>query len=497
MGSLYRSRLTGKFDEETSSFVSSLKEDERIFEEDVDGTEAHDIMLFEQGLITEEELRRILFALEKLRSEWKRGEVELGPEAEDIHEFVEAYVIEEIGVETGGKLHTGRSRNDQVALDIRMRLRIELNETLEMVLSLVETLLKAAEDHVDTLMLLYTHTQPAQIGVFSHYLLAYADMLLRDFQRLQDCYGKVNLNPLGAGPIGGSSLNLNRKRTTSLLGFEGILENSIDAVSSKDFALEAASALAILMSTLSRVAEDFVLWSSAEFKYLEVADEYASVSSVMPQKKNPCTLELIRGKTGKVYGALTNLLTAVKGLPTGYSRDLQETKTPLWESLETVKTSLRILAGVVSTVKVNKGVMREAASESYAFAVDLAERLVEAESLSFREAHKLVGNLVKEMLASGVKPRNLKPEMLETLAERVLEKSVSVSGEVVESVVEVESCLSRRKTLGSPARGEVKRMIKARRRLMTAQRKRLASQVGRLEESRKNLTETVKKNLSK
>jgi len=492
---VYRARLAGKFDEKTARFVSSLKEDERIFEEDIDGTEAHDIMLCEQGIITKEDLKRILSALERLRLSKEAGKITISPEFEDIHEFIEAYVIKEVGVEVGGKLHTGRSRNDQVAVDIRMKVRSELNDVSEKLLNLIVALLKVAENHTDTLMVLYTHMQPAQIGVFSHYLLAYADTLIRDFERLQECFVRVNLSPLGAGPIGGSSLDINRARTASLLGFDEILENSIDAVSARDFAIETLSTLAMLMSGLSRIAEDLIIWSSAEFGYIEIADEYASTSSVMPQKKNPCTLELIRGKTGQVYGALTSLLTMVKGLPTGYNRDLQETKAPLWTGFDTVKDSLEVLTGVVSTLKVNKEKMQKAALESYIFAVDLAEKLVKEAGLSFREAHKLVGNLVKEASASGIKPRNLKPEMLEKLSEKILEKKIKV-GHMMKDAVNVKSCLTKRKTLGSPAPKEIKRMLKDREQTLKNHKARLASRIETLNKSRKALIETVKKYIS-
>jgi argininosuccinate lyase len=488
---VYRARLAGKFDEKTARFVSSIKEDERIFEEDIDGTEAHDIMLCEQGIITKEDLKKILSALEKLRLGKRAEKIAISPEFEDVHEFVEAYVIKEVGVETGGKLHTGRSRNDQVAVDIRMKVRSELNEVSEKVLDLVEALLKLAEKNTDTLMTLYTHMQPAQIGVFAHYLLAYADMLLRDFQRLQECYTRVNLSPLGACAIGGSSLNIDRKRTASLLGFDGILENSIDAVSSRDFAIETLSALATLMSGLSRIAEDFIIWSSAEFGYVEIADEYASTSSVMPQKKNPCTLELIRGKTGQVYSALISLLTMVKGLPTGYNRDLQETKAPLWTGFDAVKSSLEVLTGVVSTLKVNREAMEKAASESYVFAVDLAEQLVKEAGLSFREAHKLVGNLVKEAVASGIKPKEIKPEMLEKLSEKILGKKINAE-RLMRGALDLDSCLRKRKTLGSPAPSEVKRMLKKRQKTLKENRAKLARRIEALNESRKAMIETLK-----
>ncbi len=496
MSSVYRSRLTGKVNEETARFISSLEDDKRIFEEDIDGTEAHNIMLYEQDIIDKDDLGKILYALEKLRSEMREKKIRYNLEVEDIHEYIETYVIEEIGIKTGGKLHSGRSRNDQVTVDMRMYLRTKLIKVSKLILNLLDTLLKIGEDHTETLMVLYTHTQQAQIGVFSHYLLAYADSIFRDIQRFQDCYDKINLNPLGAGPIGGSSLNLNRMRTTTLLGFNGIIENSIDAISSKDFELETACILAIHMSTLSRIAEDFIIWSSTEYGFLEIADEYSSVSSVMPQKKNPCTLELIRGKTGKVYGDLISLLTIIKGLPTGYNRDLQEIKTSLWDSLDVVSASLPILTGVISTVKVKKDRMQKVASESYAFAMDLAERLIESNSLSFREAHKLVGNLIKEIIRKDIKPKEITAKLLNELSIKVLEKNISITDIIIQSTVDVESGLLQRKTLGSPIPKEVKRMIKDRKKLLDLHKNNIASRVRKLEIANKNLRNTVKKYLS-
>jgi argininosuccinate lyase len=496
MSSVYRSRLTGKFDEKTARFISSLEDDKRIFIEDIDGTEAHNIMLYEQGIITEDELAKILYALEKLRSEMGEKEIEYNLEVEDIHEYIETYVIREIGIEIGGKLHSGRSRNDQVTVDMRMYLRTQMIKVSELILNLLDTLLTIAEDHTESLMLLYTHTQQAQIGVFSHYLLAYTDSIFRDLQRVQDCYDRINLNPLGAGPIGGSSLNLNRMRTTSLLGFNGVIENSIDAISAKDFELETACILAIHMSTLSRIAEDFIIWSSTEYGFLEIADEYSSVSSVMPQKKNPCTLELIRGKTGKVYGALVSLLTIIKGLPTGYNRDLQEMKTSLWDSLDAVTTSLPILTSVISTVIVKKDRMRKVASESYAFAMDLAEHLIESTSLPFREAHKLVGHLIKEMIRNDIKPKEITAKSLNELSLKVLGKNISVTDMMIQRSIDVESCLSQRKTLGSPAPKEVKRMIKNRKKLLDVNKNNIASRVRKLEAANQDLRITVNKYLS-
>jgi len=408
-GSLFRSRLARKFDDRTARFHTSVVEDLRIFEDDIDGTEAHDIMLHEQGIIPLEALRLILSALEEIRGEWRRGEVEVGAEFEDIHEYVETRVIEKIGIESGGMIHTGRSRNDQVVVDIRLRVREDLLEAAGGVLELVGASLDQAERHVETPMMLYTHGQHAQVGTFAHYLTAYVDALLRDFRRLMECYARVNMNPLGAGPVGGTSIGIDRRRTTDLLGFYGIVENSIDATSGRDWAVEVAAVCAIAMSDLSRQAADLLEWSTAEFGYVELADEYASSSSIMPQKKNPSTLELIRGKTSEVYGSLTELLTMVKGVPTGYYQDLQQTKIALWRCLDTTRTSLEVMTGVISTLKVNEAKMRERVEGSLVAAVDLAEMMVTEAGLSFREAHRLVAALVRETLEKNGSLWELKP----------------------------------------------------------------------------------------
>ena len=488
---VYRSRLTGQPEEKASRFTSSVREDLKIFYEDIDGTEAHEIMLYEQGIISIEDLKKILTALEKLRLEKRSEKIVFERIYEDIHELIEDYVINETGLEVGGKLHTGRSRNDQVALDIRMSLRSDLNEISSLLLNLIETLLRRAEDYQTIPMLLYTHTQHAQIGTFSQYLLAYTDNLFRDFQRLQNCYGRVNQSPLGAGPIGGTDVAIDRNRTAFLLGFEKVLENSVDAISSRDFMLEAASVLAIIMAGLSRIAEDFVLWSSAEFGYLEIDDAYASVSSIMPQKKNPTVLELIRGKTGRTYGNLVSTLSIVKSLPTGYSSDLQETKTPLWDSIDVVKRSLEILDGVAATFKANTKYMADVVSNSYAFAVDLAEHLTEKTNLSFREAHILVGNLIKEMTLSGIKPKDLKHLTIEAIAEKILEKTIVVDDALITTVTNAKMVLSGRKPIGSPSPSEIERMLNDRKETHADYETGLINKVDRLNQAKRRLLELV------
>jgi len=491
MGSVYRSRLGGKPSDETARFISSLPEDARIFEDDLDGTEAHDIMLYEQGLLGQEELVKILGCLEKIRREWAGGRLKLEGEYEDVHELVESYVIKDVGIEVGGKLHSGRSRNDQVATDIRMRLRSELLTISQTILDLVTTCLSRAEDDRETLMLLYTHTQQAQVGTFSHYLLAYAEALLRDFQRLQDCYDRVNISPLGAGPVGGTSIPIDRHRTALLLGFDGLVSNSLDAASSRDFMVEAIACLANLMVGVSRVAEDLILWSSSEFGFIELAEEFASVSSIMPQKKNPTVLELIRGKTSRVTGNLAAVLGTLKGLPSGYSSDLQETKPLLWDSLDQTLNSLRILAKALASLTIHEDRIDEAVRESYVFAVDLAEHLTLEGLLPFRQAHALVGNLVREMVSRGLEPSKLTPRLIEGMAERVLGRRIQVPESIVEDVTDPRKCLARRSSLGSPSPENVERMLQESKELTSKAKAALSTRREKLESSRTKLSKIV------
>jgi len=491
-GDLYRARLKGRPSSKTAAFMSSLLEDTRIIEEDLDGTEAHNIMLFEQGVISEQELTSILASLERIRNDWREGRLTLNTRFEDVHELIESRVVDETGIETGGKLHTGRSRNDQVAVDLRMKVRNDILSLSEKLLGLIEVLIDLAEKHSDDLMLLYTHTQHAQIGVFAHYLLSYVDVLMRDFERLSDCFSRVNLSPLGACAVGGTSIPIDRERTCELLGFDGLVENSIDAVSSRDFAVETVSHLATLMSHLSRISEDLVLWSTSEFGYLELSDEFSSTSSVMPHKKNPCSVELVRGKTGTVYGALIGLLTMVKGLVTGYNRDLQETKSPLWSSFDAVGSSLEVLAGVFQTVEVKSDRMRSLVAESYAPAVDLAEVLAKECPLSFREAHRVVGELVRESVKSGRSFNQIRMRDLEKACRRALGRDVELSPSVLRVVAERDSLLEDRGSIGSPNPREVRRMISVRRRSLEALRTRLSERKLKIEKARERLMRIVR-----
>lgn len=490
---IYRARVSKALGEDLWKFVSSLREDERMVEDDIDGTEAHEIMLHERGILSREELKAILSSLERVREEHRKGKLE--GKFEDIHELLEARVIAEVGVKTGGKLHTGRSRNDQVALDLRLRLRKELNLVSASLLELVEVLLRRAEEHLETPLVLLTHTQHAQLGTVGHYLLAQADLLLRDFDRMDDCYRRVNLCPLGGGAVGGSTFPLDRKRIASLLGFEGLVENSLDAVSSRDAVLEAAACMSLLMTHLSRMAEDLILWSTQEFGYVELSDEYSSTSSAMPQKKNPCTLELIRGRVGEVHGSLLSLLTLLKGIPSGYNRDLQQVKPPLWRCLDETRSCLEVMRGVVETMEVKEERMASSASLSWALAWDLAEGLVREAGLSFREAHAVVGEAVREAFSSGLTVRDLSVELLERAGERALGRKVRVERKVLRYLDPLFS-LRMRRTQGSPSPREVRRMLEARKRELGRRRARLSLRRRRVEEAGEKLARMVKAYIS-
>jgi len=489
--SLFRSRLAKEFDDRTARFHTSVVEDLRIFEDDINGTEAHDIMLHEQGIIPKEALKEILKALEEIRAGWRAGEVEIGTEYEDIHEYIETKVVEKVGIEVGGMIHTGRSRNDQVVVDMRLRVREELLAINQQLLELVDALLTRAGENQETLMMLYTHGQHAQVGTFAHYLISYADALLRDSQRLSECHSRVNLNPLGAGPVGGTSIDIDRRRTAELLGFDGLIENSIDATSGRDWAVETASVCAILMGNLSRAAADLLEWSSVEFGYVELADEYTSSSSIMPQKKNPSTLELIRGKSAEVYGCLTELLTMVKGVNSGYYQDLQQTKIPLWRCLDTTRTSLEVMTGIVSTLEVNGDRMREKLKGSLVVAVELAEALVTEARLSFREAYKLVASLVRSVVDQEKNLSNFTTADIDAKAREMLGKGVEISEALLAQVTDPEACLMRRKSEGSPHPEQVQKMLDRRMKSLGECKGYLNQRIEKSEDAMAGMKETV------
>src|SRR5512143_3810280 len=385
-------RFTEATNELVEQFTASIPYDWRLYPYDIAGSMVHAAMLGRQGIIPKKEANRIIRGLEEILKEIVAGAFEFSVELEDIHMNIENRLIEKIGP-IGGKLHTARSRNDQVALDIRMFLRDEIAEIHELLTALQAVIVHLAERHSDVVLPGYTHLQRAQPVLFGHHLLAYYEMFERDRGRLEDCFRRVNVMPLGAGALAGTVLPIDRKFVAKQLGFSGVCENSMDAVSDRDFAIEFVAACAQIMMHLSRLAEELVIWSSSEFGFITLSDAFTTGSSIMPQKKNPDVAELTRGKTGRVYGSLMSLLTLMKGLPLAYNRDMQEDKEPLFNAGDTVTLSLSVVAGMLKDVKIHKEVMRRAADDGFITATDLADYLVR-KGTPFRQAHEVVGKAV-------------------------------------------------------------------------------------------------------
>ena len=388
---MYRSRHKEDLDKRTLNFLSSIDIDEKILYYDILCTKVHVIMLHKIGVLEKAQVSRLVGELNIVSHHPEK----LSREGfEDIHEALEAHLIKKTGFDVGGKIQTGRSRNDQVITDIRIKARDDIMNVIIHLIDLTKGLLAKSEKNLDSIMPLYTHLQQAQIGNFAHYLLSYSEALIREIDRLLSLYERINQSPLGSGPIGGSLLPIDRNITAKLLGFDGIMSNSIDATSSRDFMIEFTSNLASIMITLSRISEDLIIWSSQEFGFVEISDRHASTSSAMPQKRNPDPLEITRSKTAIVIGNLTTIMTILKSLPSGYSRDLQDTKVPFWNSVELVISSLEVINDVIVNLTVKKGVMKTASTKSYAISLDIAEVLVTKYKVPFRTAHQLVGALV-------------------------------------------------------------------------------------------------------
>jgi len=482
---MYRSRLGKNLGKVTLDYVSSLNDDMEIALYDILGSQAHTIMLYENKIITKKEIKKILKGLENLKKE----KFEKKSSSEDIHELIESLIIKRIGIDAGGKMHTARSRNDQVALDIRMKIRDDINIVCQCLLDTIKSLVLLAKKHQETIIPLYTHLQQAQVGLFSHYLLSYADALFRDLDRLYVTYGRVNENPLGAGPIGGTSIPIDRQITGKMLGLKGIVENSIDATTTRDSMVEYISAVAILMTNLSRISKDFSIWSTSEFSFLELSDEFTSPSSVMPQKKNPDILEITRGKTSQVIGNLTSMLSTIQGLPSGYSRDLQQINPSIWSASKIVISALLIMESMLKTVVVNKKNMKKAAEDGYIIALDLAEKLVHHD-IPFRKSHQIIGRLVKFAHKSG-KPIS---KLNESEVKKVIkgkEVSLKLLMELIQSTT-ITSSLHDRKSQGSSGISEQKRMIKDRMGKINAYQRGIKNRSNQVQNSLNNLNRKVK-----
>ncbi|MFV1951253.1 MAG: argininosuccinate lyase [Nitrospinota bacterium] len=393
MKKLWEGRFSEDTDRLVEEFTASISFDKRLYKYDIMGSIAHCKMLGRCGILNKEETGKIVTGLENIEKEIEEGEFEFDTGLEDIHMNIEKRLIDEIG-DPGGKLHTGRSRNDQVALDIRLYLRDEIQEIIKAIKELKRSIIRIAKKNADTIMPGYTHLQRAQPVLVSHHFLAYFEMLDRDEERFNDSLKRINVMPLGSAALAGTSLPIDRDYVASLLNFPKITTNSIDSVSDRDFTIEFCAAASILMMHLSRLSEELILWSSSEFNFIEIGDSFCTGSSIMPQKKNPDVPELVRGKTGKIYGNLFSLLTMMKSLPLAYNRDMQEDKRPLFDTVDTVKASLNIYSRLLKEVKFKKDKMSNAASKGFTTATDMSDYLVK-KGLPFRETHKIVGEIVK------------------------------------------------------------------------------------------------------
>lgn len=443
-------RFTGKTSKIVESFTESISFDKRLWRYDIEGSIAHAKMLGKQNIIPVRDAEKIIKGLIEIAGEIERGKFKFRKELEDIHMNIESALIKKTG-DAGKKLHTARSRNDQVALDLRLYLRDETREIITLIKNLQGVILRSAEKNIGVIMPGYTHLQRAQPVLLSHYLLAYIEMLQRDRRRLEDALKRITTMPLGSCAMSGTSLPIDRAYVAKLLGFDKVSDNSIDAVSDRDFALEFLSASAILMMHLSRMAEELILWSAEEFSFIELSDAFTTGSSIMPQKKNPDVAELTRGKTGRVYGNLLSLLTIMKGLPLSYNRDMQEDKMPVFDTTDTVKACLTVLAQMLPEIKFNKGKMHEAAGNAYSTATDIAEYLVRR-GIPFREAHEITGKIVLYCIKN-------KKELKELSISEFKKFSPAIAKDIY-SRIRAEDSIKAKTSKGGTAPSEVKKQIK-------------------------------------
>lgn len=446
---LWGGRFEASLDKQTEEFGASIKFEQRLAPFDLKGSLAHVKMLGETGIITTEESQKIAEGLKKVEEKLLNGQIEFKMENEDIHMNMESYLHQEIGP-LAGKLHTARSRNDQVATDMHLYLKSILEAVLEALKGLRETIVKLAVNQIDTIMPGYTHLQHAQPISFGQHLMAYYQMLTRDFERFEFNVKHTDMNPLGAAALAGTTFPIDRMLTTKLLGFEKAYDNSMDAVSDRDFILEFLSNASLLMMHLSRFCEELLLWSSHEFKFVSLSDAYSTGSSIMPQKKNPDMAELIRGKTGRVYGNLTALLTVMKGLPLAYNKDLQEDKEGMFDSADTIITSLTVMNGMLSTLTVNRVNMGKSTEQDFSNATELADYLA-AKGLPFRKAHELVGLLVLDCIKKRIYLQDVNLQDYQMLSPLI--------NEDVYEVLKSRTAVSRRNSLGGTGFESVKKQI--------------------------------------
>ncbi len=446
---MWAGRSSKEVDSRVNDFNSSIAFDSRMYRQDINGSIAHAAMIGDAGIIEKSESEKIIAGLKEILADIDSGKLRFDPVAEDIHMFVESELTKRLG-DTGKRLHTARSRNDQVALDIRMYLKDEVKTIIPMIKELIGVLCDIADRNLDTIMPGYTHLQRAQPITFAHHMMAYAQMLIRDIGRFEDTYKRMDKMPLGSGALAATTYPIDRMEVCKLLGFDDITQNSLDGVSDRDFCIELASAISILMMHLSRFSEEIILWSSWEFKFIELDDAYATGSSIMPQKKNPDVTELIRGKTGRVYGDLNTLLVMMKGTPLAYNKDMQEDKEAIFDAIDTVKLCLTTFIPMLSTMSLYKENMRNAAAKGFINATDCADYLVKKD-LPFRDAYKITGTLVAYCIKNGTVLEKLSLDEFRTMSDKF--------DEDVYEAIKLETCVNMRKADGGPAPESVKKQI--------------------------------------
>lgn len=460
MAQLWGGRFTKETDALVYHFNASISFDKKLYRQDIEGSIAHVIMLAKQGILTDEEKNEIVAGLSGIREDVENGTLAITEEYEDIHSFVEANLIERIG-DAGKKLHTGRSRNDQVALDMRLYTRLEVLKTEALLKGLMETLLSLMEEHLDTYMPGFTHLQKAQPITLAHHLGAYFEMFKRDYLRMQDIYKRMNYCPLGAGALAGTTYPLDRDYTASLLGFEGPTLNSMDSVADRDYLIEFLAAASTIMMHLSRFSEEIIVWNSNEYRFVEIDDTYSTGSSIMPQKKNPDIAELVRGKTGRVYGALMALLTTMKGIPLAYNKDMQEDKELTFDAMETVEGCLVLFTGMLGTMKFNRDIMAKSAMNGFTNATDAADYLV-VKGVPFRDAHSIIGRLVLYCIE--------KDTCIDALSLEELQAISPVFEEDIYDAVSLKTCVEKRLTTGAPGQAAMREAIRINREFLEKQK---------------------------
>lgn len=450
MAQLWGGRFTKETDKLVYNFNASISFDQRLYRQDIRGSIAHVTMLAASGVLTETERDQIISGLNSILNDVEKGNLQITPAYEDIHSFVEANLIDRIG-DVGKKLHTGRSRNDQVALDMKLYVRDEISEIKKLIYQLLSTLHNLMKTHIDTYMPGFTHLQKAQPITLAHHFGAYMEMFKRDYSRLNDIYDRMNFCPLGAGALAGTTYPLDRDLTASLLDFYGPTLNSMDSVSDRDYIIEFLAALATIMMHLSRFSEEIILWNSNEYQFIELDDAYSTGSSIMPQKKNPDIAELVRGKTGRVYGALVSLLTVMKGIPLAYNKDMQEDKEFTFDAIDTTKGCLTLFTGMIATMTINKSRMETSAKKGFTNATDAADYLVN-HGVPFRDAHSIVGQLVLKCIEKNISLDQLSLDEYKAIC--------PIFEEDIYNAISMEECVQKRTTIGAPGRAALEKVIK-------------------------------------